>query len=90
MKIEYDEDKRQLTLENRGLDFEDAGEIFEGFYFTKADNRKDYGETRYVTVGLLEDTVIVVVWTDRPPNRRIISMRKANENERGDYYDAMD
>ncbi|HEY0148374.1 MAG TPA: BrnT family toxin [Allosphingosinicella sp.] len=90
MKVTYDPVKRQRTLAERGLDFDDAPQVFAGFHITDPDTRKDYGEDREITVGLLGDVVIVMVWTERPGSRRIISMRKADRDEREDYFKHMD
>lgn len=81
MKIEYDQNKRDRTLLERGLDFARAGEVFAGLHFTSEDNRQDYGETRQITVGKLDSRLVVMVWTQRDKARRIVSMRKANERE---------
>jgi uncharacterized protein len=85
MKIEYDENKRQLTLENRGLDFESIVDVFDGFYLSRTDDRKDYGEVRYIMLGALGDTPIVCVWTPRGDAVRVISMRIADDEERKIY-----
>ncbi|MFA6964449.1 BrnT family toxin [Bosea sp. (in: a-proteobacteria)] len=45
----------------------------------------DYGEERFVTIGILDGRMVVTVWTDRGDSRRIISMRKANEREQARY-----
>ncbi|AOV98544.1 Protein of uncharacterised function (DUF497) [Edwardsiella tarda] len=81
MKIEYDQNKREKTLLERGIDFARAGEIFAGMHFTAEDCRQDYGEIRKITVGKLDARIVVMVWTPRGNVRRIISMRKANERE---------
>jgi uncharacterized protein len=47
MEITYDAEKRDQTLEYRGLDFEDALRVFAGTTVTMQDDRKDYGETRH-------------------------------------------
>lgn len=52
MDIEFDPDKRGLTLQERGLDFADAGELFQGPNATRQDTRNDYGEPRFQTTGL--------------------------------------
>ena len=83
--VSYDAEKRRLTLENRGLDFEDAVHIFAGTTLTIEDDRKDYGETRFQTLGLLHDRLIMLVWTPRNGRRHIISMRKANDRDRKKY-----
>ena len=81
MSIEFDTDKRDKTLAERGLDFARAGKVFAGVNVTISDNRQDYGKVRWITVGRLDERVVVVVWTPRGEARRIISMRNANERE---------
>jgi hypothetical protein len=83
--IEYDPAKREQTLRERGLDFEDAPKVFAGPYFQMEDDRADYGETRWIRVGLLNRTMVVLVWTQRGEARRIISMRKCNAREQERY-----
>jgi len=79
--IEFDADKREATLAARGLDFADAPLIFAGRHFTAPDMREGYAEQRFITVGMLRQRMVVMVWTPRGEARRIISMRKANERE---------
>ncbi len=81
MEIEYDQNKRGKTLAERGFDFADAKDVFSGITVTLSDTRKEYGEERFITLGLLNDRVVVVVWTKRAKKRRIISMRKANNRD---------
>ena len=85
MRITYDDEKRARTLRERGLDFERCAEIFDGTEVTRQDTRDDYRETRWVTVGYLEDRLVVTVWTERDGARRIISLRKANEREQARF-----
>ena len=85
MKVEFDEAKRAGTLEQRGLDMARAGEVFDGASLTVEDDRMDYGETRYITIGFLDERMVVLVWTPRGDVRRIISMRKANDREKAIY-----
>lgn len=85
MDITYDAEKRTLILETRGLDFDDAVHVFAGATFDIEDDRKDYGETRWVTFGLLRDRMVAVVWTPRAEGRHIITMWKANDRERKKY-----
>jgi uncharacterized protein len=49
------------------------------------DDRKDYGEQRFVTVGYMNGRMVYVAWTPRDGAYRIISMRKANEREQQKY-----
>ena len=89
MNITFDPVKRQRTLDERKLDFLDAPRVFSGFTLSFPDTRKDYGEDREITIGILAMTVVVLVWTDRNDSRRIISMRKASDNEREEYFRTM-
>jgi uncharacterized DUF497 family protein len=81
MQIEFDAEKRDRTLTERGLDFSRAGEVFSGTHLTRRDEKRDYGEERFVTAGRLDGRIVIMVWTPRLNVRRIISMRKANERE---------
>ncbi len=85
MAITYDPVKRDWTLRERKLDFDDAAEVFAGWTIDIPDSRREYGELRINTVGYLNDRMVIVCWTPRGNNRRIISMRKANEREKARY-----
>ena len=85
MPIEFDAARRTATLETRGLDMVRADEVFSGATLTVEDDRQDYGEDRFMTIGFLDATMVVLVWTPRDGAHRIISMRKANERERTLY-----
>jgi uncharacterized protein len=67
------------------LDFARVAEIFAGRHFTAEDLREDYAEPRFITVGLLDARMVVMVWTPRGEAHRIISLRKANEREQEHY-----
>ena len=62
-----------------------AAEVFAGPHTIAEDIRVDYGEPRFVSVGYLDDRMVVVAWTPRDQVRRVISMRKANEREQATY-----
>ena len=85
MKIEFDPAKRNATLQIRSLDMAGAPDVFAGATLTVEDNRKDYGEPRYITIGFLANRMVILAWTQRGKVRRIISMRKANEREQAVY-----
>jgi uncharacterized protein len=87
MKITYDPAKRERTLQERQLDFEESVAVFRGLVYTEEDDRRDYGETRFITVGLLRGRMVIVVWTLRDQVRHIISFRKANDREKAKYQD---
>ena len=81
MRFSWHEPKRQITLKKRGLDFAHAEQVFMGPTFTFKDERKDYGEQRWVTLGLLREKVVVIVHTESEDEIRVISMREATKNE---------
>lgn len=85
MALEFDAAKRIATLKARELDMARAGEVFAGPTLTVEDDRQDYGENRFVTIGFLDGRMVVLVWTLRNGTQRIISMRKANEREQALY-----
>lgn len=89
MFITYHEAKRFWTLRERGLDFEDATSILTGPRFTRLDGRRDYGETRFQTVGWLDGVLVMLVWTRRGDAVHVISLRRCNERERAVYGDRL-
>jgi len=82
VRITYDPAKREQTILDRGLDFEDAPEVFRGVTVEIDDVRKDYGERRIICFGLLEGRLVVVGYIPRGSTRHVFSMRKANGREK--------
>ena len=85
ISFEWDENKRNATLEKHGLDFIDAVKIFKGDVLTARSPHED--EDRWIAIGLLEGTLIAVIYTLRGGIYRIITARRARKKER-DLYDA--
>ena len=85
MIIGFDTEKRQWTLEERGLDFLDAVTVIDNAVTTFEDDRIAYPECRLVTFGILNDRLVVVVWIETEDGIRVISMRKANHREQKRY-----
>ena len=86
MEIVWDEAKRRSNLRKHGFDFADARDVLAGITCTMEDRRFDYGEQRFVTLGLLRDTVVVLAHTESAGRFRIVSMRKATRNEQILYF----
>lgn len=84
MEFEWDENKRKSNLAKHGVDFLYAALIFEGPILTKNDTRKDYGEVRNISLGLVDGDVFCVTHTERNGRCRLISAWKggAKEHER--------
>lgn len=81
MEISFDPLKRLKTLNERGLDFADTAQIFDGSSFTQKDDRYDYPEPRFQTYGMMDGRLVMLAWTPTPDGIRVISMRKCNERE---------
>ena len=95
MRYEWDPEKSEANLMERGFDFAFASLIFDGPTLEKQDRRQDYGEFRVVAIGLADEIALTVVYTDRadegdPRIRRIISARRSNRRERKAYQTAIE
>lgn len=81
MRFIWHKPKRQTNLKKHDVDFADAERVFTGPTFTFEDDREDYGEQRWVTLGLLGMKVVVIVHTETAEEIRVISMREADNDE---------
>jgi hypothetical protein len=86
LRFTWDYDKNAANALKHGIAFGDAIKIFDGFVTDELDTRQNYGEERIVATGLAGGHEIVVVYTDREGERRIISARQATRREREDYW----
>jgi uncharacterized DUF497 family protein len=82
MEYEWDEAKNRANILKHKVSFGRAALIFKGPIYTKVDLRQDYGETRFVSIGIVEDECLVVVHTIRGEKLRIISAWKGGQDER--------
>lgn len=88
VRFEWDEAKRAVNLAKHGIDFVDGLEMFASPMFVRLDERKDYGETRWQGLGIVQGRLMVVAYTKREANIvRIISLRKANSREEAFFQD---
>ncbi len=81
MKIDYDPNKNQRNIEERGLSFEQVFDLDFDKALFEADERFDYGENRQLVYAPLDGRLHVVCFTQRDDVFRIISFRKANKRE---------
>ena len=86
MRFEWDDAKRQSNLLKHGFDFVGIEEVFDGDTVTILDDPFDYREKRFVTLGLLQERVVVIAHTETEEMIRIISVRKATKNEEISYF----
>ncbi|MFM6321548.1 MAG: BrnT family toxin [Microcystis panniformis] len=85
MAYQWNRDKAATNLRKHGIDFADAASVFsDDLAITIPDER--FGEERFVTIGVdAFGRVLVVVYTIRDDETRIISARKATRQERQQY-----
>ena len=90
MLFEWDDEKEQINIRKHGLNFETAAKVFAD------DNRLEFydeahsdTEDRYITIGMIDNItfIVMVVYTERGEAVRLISARKATNQERRMYDD---
>ena len=74
-----------VNLQRYKIDFRDAIPFFAGIIEDKVAMRLVLGEMRYLAIGVIQKTIVAVVYAHRQNRRRIISIRKARDYERGSY-----
>ena len=89
-RFEWDEAKNRRNARKHGLSFSTAASMFEHPHLVHEDTRQEYGEDRWIAIGLIGLVVCVVVYSDRVDERgtrtiRIISARKATRHEREEF-----
>ena len=81
MRISYDPAKNEQNIRSRGLSFDSAADFdFEGALYA-VDERREYGETRYIAIGMLGVRLHVLCFAETADGIRVISFRKANARE---------
>ena len=89
MEFEWDSDKADANLRKHRVSFEDAAQVFlDPLRIETFDDRENYGEDRWKTVGLVAPALLAVVYTVRGDNGnliRLISARKADAHEHAQY-----
>ena len=88
MEIEFDSDKSAKNVKLRGLPFDLVADFDFDSALVARDAREDYGEDRFIALGLIGDRLHVVAYTMRGDKLRVISFRKANAREVERYEQA--
>jgi len=89
MEFEWDNIKNESNKTKHKISFERATKVFEDSNkMTYESAKKDYGEKRFIVVGLIFEVLYTVIYTIRDTLYRIISARRANENETKKYYES--
>lgn len=92
MRFEWDPKKESTNREKHGISFGQSTELFtSGRDYLEILDERTVAEERFIAVGLIEDGVIVVVFTEREEETiRIISARRATKSEVALYQDYME
>jgi uncharacterized DUF497 family protein len=88
MVVEYDPAKSAKNIQDRNLAFDRARDLDWNSTQIRPDDRHDYGEQRWIALGLLDGRLHVLVFTETMAGIRVISFRKANARERSAYEQA--
>ena len=89
MRYSWSESKRRRNLRDHGLDLADSPVVFAGVTYTFEDDRLEYPERRYVTLGLLRGVPVSIVHTETGDEIRIISFRKTTRREITIYFESI-
>jgi uncharacterized DUF497 family protein len=88
LEFEWHDAKAEANLQAHGVSFELAKTVFKDpFAVERLDDREDYGEERFVIIGMAEGHVLLfVAYTEREDRIRIISAREVTQIEQDDYF----
>jgi uncharacterized DUF497 family protein len=90
MIFEWNEAKNRANIRKHGFDFADAEEMFRGLILFRPDTREDYGEERWIGIGMIKGRVSFVAFAEPSPDAiRIISLRRGDHEERKEYEKAI-
>jgi len=87
--FEWDEQKRRSNIEKHGLDFITAAKIFDSRPILTV-HSATLEEERFLTVGIVDNRFITVVWTWRGDVIRLISARRARDQEVRQFHAHLD
>ena len=87
LKFVWDSEKAEINLKKHKIKFEDAVYVFfDDNRIDEFDELHSDDEDRYKIIGKVEK-ILVVIYTERKENFRIISARRADKDEEADYYE---
>jgi len=85
VRVYFDPTKNERNIRERGLPFESAANFEFESALVLVDDRREYGETRYVALGYLAERLHVLCFAEAADGIRVISFRKANLREVSRY-----
>jgi uncharacterized DUF497 family protein len=86
-EFEWNPIKAEANLKKHKISFQEARRVFDDlFALIEQDLGEDFGEDRFLAIGIVEGLLVTVVYTERGERIRLISARKANSDEQRRYY----
>jgi len=90
MNFEWNEAKNRANIRKYGFHFAEAEEMFRGSLPARPDTREDYGEERWIGIGMIQGRFAFVAFAQPSSDIiRVISLRKADHEERKEYEKAL-
>ena len=87
-EFEWDDEKATQNIARHGVSFDAARLAFDDpFARERVDDREDYGEDRFILLGMVEAHLLAVTFTYRGERTRIISARAAEPYEHRRYHE---
>jgi len=65
MNFEWDAGKNRSNIRKHGFDLADAAETFQGALLVRPDTREEYGESRWIGIGMIRHPIAVVAFAER-------------------------
>jgi hypothetical protein len=90
MAFQWDTEKSAANEAKHGVSFLQAAQIFRGRILRREDTRRDYGELRFIALGMFDGVVLRVVFTERDRDIRLISAWRAGRHDREKYQSSAD
>jgi uncharacterized DUF497 family protein len=88
--VVWDPDKARRNVAKHGISFTDAESVLFDSHAVTIEDRKARGEARFISIGLDSlGRILVVVFTHRGDDLRLISARPATRKERQDYEEGI-
>ena len=86
-EYQWDKAKAERNFAKHGVAFDLVYNFDWDNALNYEDSRNEYGERRSTCIGAIYGRLYVLIWTLRQESVRVISLRKANDRERKQYYD---
>jgi uncharacterized DUF497 family protein len=85
--FEWSSAKARSNYKKHGVTFDAAKKAFaDPFMVELLDDSEDYGEERFLLIGMAEGNLVSVIYTPRQGRFRLISARRATKDEQDHYF----